>query len=459
MKYWKTAALTAGIALSLSAAVSAASADSFSDVPKDHWSYEALDYLAKEGVIEGMGDGTFQGGRTMTRYEMAAVVAKAMQHGGGSFGDKAVLEKLADEYVEEINTLKQQVAANTEQIQKNKEEIERVKIHGFARVQYDYDKRDGSPDTLDKGNNRFYLDLRGDFKVNDYWTVKFQSETNRRYNDGHKRDEAALNNGQQTWSGHNGNFQRIWVEGYKEGLGWINVGRSWRGLGQQNVLFGNESDGFQFGVPIKGTGLTASGFWMASTWTGNRESLYGVGLWGPVGHSAGINLAFAKSSWSKGDTYTSGNISYLRADPITGIVSPVYASNDITVGRDYGYVLSGYVDVAKNLRLIADYSKTNADFQNSALALRLNYGNTDLQKPGSYQIYTRYIKYGANGWLAGDDEWGSTPSGAKGWIFGVKYVPVKNVEWETFYSPQTGNYGTPYEYDRTLLRTQVDFHF
>lgn len=38
-----------------SATASAASADSFTDVPKDHWSYEALDYLAKEGVIEGMG--------------------------------------------------------------------------------------------------------------------------------------------------------------------------------------------------------------------------------------------------------------------------------------------------------------------------------------------------------------------------------------------------------------------
>ena len=45
------AALTA-LALSLSGTALAATADSFSDVPKDHWSYEALDYLAKEGVIE-----------------------------------------------------------------------------------------------------------------------------------------------------------------------------------------------------------------------------------------------------------------------------------------------------------------------------------------------------------------------------------------------------------------------
>ena len=51
--------------------------DSFSDVPQGHWAYEALDYLAQHGVIEGYKDGTFQGNRTMTRYEMASIVANA----------------------------------------------------------------------------------------------------------------------------------------------------------------------------------------------------------------------------------------------------------------------------------------------------------------------------------------------------------------------------------------------
>lgn len=85
-------AVLLALSLGMSGAALAASADSFSDVPKDHWSYEALDYLAKEGVIEGMGNSTFEGGRTMTRYEVASIVAKAMQKGGGNFGDKTVLE-------------------------------------------------------------------------------------------------------------------------------------------------------------------------------------------------------------------------------------------------------------------------------------------------------------------------------------------------------------------------------
>lgn len=124
----KACAVLAALTLELSGAAWAASADSFSDVPKDHWSYEALDYLAQEGVIEGMGDNTFEGGRTMTRYEVASIVAKAMQKGGGSFGDKAVLEKLHGEYADEISILRQQVAANTKQIDQNTKDIDELKM-------------------------------------------------------------------------------------------------------------------------------------------------------------------------------------------------------------------------------------------------------------------------------------------------------------------------------------------
>ena len=53
-------------------------ANPFSDVPADHWAYDAVSSLAQAGVIEGYEDGTFRGNKTMTRYEMAQIVAKAM---------------------------------------------------------------------------------------------------------------------------------------------------------------------------------------------------------------------------------------------------------------------------------------------------------------------------------------------------------------------------------------------
>ena len=454
----KTALLALAFAALSATAFAADGADSFSDVPKDHWSYEALDYLAKNGVIEGYTDGTFQGNRTMSRYEMAAITARAMQASNLDIGARSVLEKLEKEYGSELATLRAQVEQNTEDIRKNREAIERFKVHGFVRTQYDYDKNTDA-DTLDRSANRFYMDLRLDMKVNDIWTVKAQSETNRHYNNGHLRGENAMNeNAQQTWSGHDGNFQRIWVEAQQDGR-WLNLGRAWRGLGFQNVLFGNESDGFQFGIPIKGTNLTASGFWMASTGAGNKESLYGVGLWGAVGHNFDINVAYARSSLGKNESYTSGLIDHYEADPVTHRVFPVYRDNDRTNKRSYGYVVSAATNVAKNVRLIGDYVQTDADEQNKSVALRLNYKGTKLDDVGSFGVYARYVRYGANGWLAGDDEWGSTWNGTKGWIVGFKYVPWKNVEWETLFSRQKRDYGTSAEYNRSLLRTQLDYHF
>ena len=454
----KTALLALAFAALSTTAFAADGADSFSDVPKDHWSYEALDYLAKNGVIEGYTDGTFQGNRTMSRYEMAAITARAMQASNLDIGARSVLEKLEKEYGSELATLRAQVEQNTEDIRKNREAIERFKVHGFVRTQYDYDKNTDA-DTLDRSANRFYMDLRLDMKVNDIWTVKAQSETNRHYNNGHLRGENAMNeNAQQTWSGHDGNFQRIWVEAQQDGR-WLNLGRAWRGLGFQNVLFGNESDGFQFGIPIKGTNLTASGFWMASTGAGNKESLYGVGLWGAVGHNFDINVAYARSSLGKNESYTSGLIDHYEADPVTHRVFPVYRDNDRTNKRSYGYVVSAATNVAKNVRLIGDYVQTDADEQNKSVALRLNYKGTKLDDVGSFGVYARYVRYGANGWLAGDDEWGSTWNGTKGWIVGFKYVPWKNVEWETLFSRQKRDYGTSAEYNRSLLRTQLDYHF
>lgn len=125
----KATALLLGLTLGISGtAFAAEGADSFSDVPQGHWAYDALDYLAKDGVIDGMGDGTFQGNRTMTRYEMASIVAKAMQKGNLGVGDQAVLEKLEKEYGSELATLSKQVNANTKAIKDLNAKTDKFKI-------------------------------------------------------------------------------------------------------------------------------------------------------------------------------------------------------------------------------------------------------------------------------------------------------------------------------------------
>ena len=53
----------------------------FPDVPENHWAYEYIHSLAAKGIIEGYPDGNFGGNRTMTRYEFATMLYKAMQKG------------------------------------------------------------------------------------------------------------------------------------------------------------------------------------------------------------------------------------------------------------------------------------------------------------------------------------------------------------------------------------------
>ena len=51
----------------------------FPDVPANHWAYEAVNDMAKRGLVIGYEDGQFKGDRTMTRYEFAMIVERAIQ--------------------------------------------------------------------------------------------------------------------------------------------------------------------------------------------------------------------------------------------------------------------------------------------------------------------------------------------------------------------------------------------
>ena len=53
----------------------------FPDVPENHWAYEAVEMMAKTGLVQGYPDGEFKGDRSMTRYEFAQIVYNAIQAG------------------------------------------------------------------------------------------------------------------------------------------------------------------------------------------------------------------------------------------------------------------------------------------------------------------------------------------------------------------------------------------
>ncbi|MFW6001584.1 MAG: S-layer homology domain-containing protein [Halanaerobium sp.] len=56
------------------------SAQSYKDVPSDHWAYDALNQLEDAGIVEGYPDGEYKGQRTMSRYEMSVMVSRALDN-------------------------------------------------------------------------------------------------------------------------------------------------------------------------------------------------------------------------------------------------------------------------------------------------------------------------------------------------------------------------------------------
>jgi len=59
----------------------------FNDVPTDHWAYDAVNKLQKDGIVIGYPDGTFGGKRAMSRYEFATAIARILPLMGQNLSD------------------------------------------------------------------------------------------------------------------------------------------------------------------------------------------------------------------------------------------------------------------------------------------------------------------------------------------------------------------------------------
>jgi hypothetical protein len=154
--------------LGIAATAFAAPANPFVDVPAKHWSYGAVAKLVKAGVVDGYGDGTFRGDKTMTRYEMAQIVAKAMAKSDKADAEtKALVDKLAVEFAAELNNLGVRVA----KLEKNASSI---KFWGDSRIRYQ-DKMSANADGTVTGDaDRFQQRLRVYMEANPADNVKFE---------------------------------------------------------------------------------------------------------------------------------------------------------------------------------------------------------------------------------------------------------------------------------------------
>ena len=469
MKKSKVLAMALGLAMGLSASTALAaeaqegdalSETAFNDVPQGHWAYSALEVLSKDGVLEGYPDGSFKGNETLTRYEMAQIIANAYK--GGSFADDALIDGVRQELSGELKTLKKvekQVKKNTAAINKMQGFVDKMEFGGFGQVRYENNNSKSYDNQND--NDRYYLDLKAKYKVNDDWSVCTEWEINHKYGNYRNfydevNDSAEVKNQIYNGAGRGDSkfYPRLWIEGKLNNKLSMDIGRKWRGLGFQVMMYGEETDGITLDYKLNDSDLAATAFyWKPDNKEVNQLAIAGAGIKGTVGHGTQLQAYYARANVEKTGS-TVGYTEYYK--PGGAKLNPkIWNHGNQMIG------VSLMQNFAPNLYLWADHSRTNADEQNNATAIKVSYKWTDLNQPGSFHLYGRWHNYKEHGRWLGDTADSLWLDGSTGWTFGGKYVFAKNVEGELCYGWSTATDAHKNDADNTrkVWRAQLDFHF
>ena len=394
-----TAAFVAG-----AASTTFAAANPFSDVPSDHWAYDAVKQLAADGVIEGYGDTTFKGDKNITRYEMAQMVAKAMARTNVGGSDKALIDKLAAEFSDELNNLGVRVA----NLERN---ADKVAWHGTAEYTFQhYMNKDQKDDRFDSRNN-LLLRLLPDAEVNQNWHVKARLDAN-----------TFLDEDSSTNAEDNGkvDLKRVWAEGH---------------YGTYRLMFGK----FEAPDPDTITDLAfsgaevsrtpeANGFgWVLGAGRVSSPTTFGYGT-GDTAYNADdtANYQYAGVSLKKDKLYGAVRFHHLNADLGTAQAQKTYAkseTNDANI-----WLAKGTYTFDHNWAFKGFYAQnTEADFYDKAGSAELDYKGGQPENAGTWGLWAAYRHFGRNAFIASPwDVINTYNYGEKGVEIGGNYVPFKN---------------------------------
>lgn len=424
MKKTLVSALTTALVVG-AASTTFAAANPFSDVPADHWAYDAVSQLAADGVIEGYGDTTFRGNQNITRYEMAQMIAKAMAKSDVSAADKALIDKLAAEFSDELGNLGVRVS----NLERN---ADMVKWNGLVEYTYTSTRHDaGTTDKERKLNdNDLTFRLEPKAEVNKNWDV-------------HARLDADIK--LDSDKGHDGtvDLKRVWAEGHYDNFN-VKLGKLPNAINLLSttddpysgaaVTFGNDLK-----VTLEGGRIDASHFGdMGRNIKGQSDSKVFDSSDDTVSFQA-INLGYAKNKFY-------GNMGYEHMDGATlnyenknyenknkDYNDPILSAKPYTNDKDKEYkaniwfVNAGY-RFDHNSFFKAEYAQnTEADNYDDAYSFEYDYKGAQQQNKGSWGMYLAYRNLGqyAAPWSTYGD---GVDGGQKGIEVGTGYTLFKNVQ-------------------------------
>ncbi|WP_416182381.1 S-layer homology domain-containing protein [Acidaminococcus timonensis] len=414
--------LVFAMAMALGVSATAFAANPFSDLPAGHWAYGAVAKLAAAGVVDGYPDGTFKGDKTMTRYEMAQIVAKALAKGAIGADDK-----LVSEFADELDNLGVRVA----KLEKN---ADAVKITGNIRTHYAHTTGDFGKDSISKTRSRLFFTG----EVNDNWHYVGMLQNEQTWNNSGKND-----------SGDNDtDFQRAYLTG---NLGVVNMT-----LGRYNGIYA-EGNVYDTRVDAVNANVKTGATYIGATW-GKMGNLDTYGYTNNNALASSLVKAFksddeeaaqkaidnyGNASKSKAGEFTQavlggdiGNLNleanYIHAKDIntkwmTGddniwTAAATYKAGDWTVGAMY---LHGDADDKVKVG-----EKKYKEPDNDGWVAKLAYKGATASKPGSWGLYGKYYDQGGATYIAHTmngnyDAFG--PDGFKGWMVGGNLTVAKNM--------------------------------
>ena len=431
----KTKVLAALAATMAVGATCAFAANPFVDVPSDSWAYKSVVELADAGIIQGVDGQYFQGNRNITRYEAAEMVAKAMAHmDKASVEQRALINKLADEYADELNNLGVRVSALENR-------VGNVKLTGDARIRYRYqsegDKIKGTDQVVNEKQTNdnswdYRVRVRANAQVNDRTNVVYGITTGVR---------SFADNGSASEE-NNVTTDRAYVDYNFGGNNWdLMVGR------YEYIMGGPRAYGFFYGDTFDGAQLKYQNDKFAAT------AGYGKFKEGPIGGAWTVkddNYASAKTAYGELEGFFGGGrmagsavgVYYNNIMPKAEVLGNDIALDNIDVWGAYASVNFGKWNALANYETYRDVidngngSKDNAD----VWVGKLTYGAANFATPKSWDAWVEYLnadQFDIDGTFIGSTNgWrnDSLTSNVKSWGVGVDYTFAKNAQFQVMQS-------------------------
>ena len=442
MKAKVLAALAATMAVS---ATCAFAANPFVDVPTDSWAYKSVVELADAGVIQGVDGEYFQGQRNITRYEAAEMVAKAMAHmDKATVEQRALINKLADEYADELNNLGVRVS-NLE----NK--VGNIKFTGDARLRYRY--QNGSSKENDNSWD-YRIRLRGTAQVNDRTKATVGLTT----------DNQNFGSNGTASGGENDTYADIIKIDYNFGSpNWnLSVGRD-----SAYFLGGPRSYGYQYGSNFDRAELKFNNGKLGVT-AGYAKMKEGLGnyFYGDE-NIDGVKAAYGEIEGYFGNGSAAGVYYYnFNGDNVANEDGIMFDGDDL-----WGAYAS--VNFGSKWNVLANYEHVNT-LTNSAVTGddsadvwvgRLTYGKASMAQPKSWDIWVEYLDAEDGAFLGGSTygwRFSSYMDNIQSWGAGIDYVIAKNAMFsvmQSFGTEMKDGSQDADQYEKEQTRAQFQFAF